>query len=87
MKTYTKETYIGCCSKKKISQKYLLQNRILKIDTDVDNPGDIKWENIEVTNGSRFLRKSLVAFVVLMLMLITVLIFFIAYIIKPDLSL
>jgi hypothetical protein len=50
----------------------------------VDNPSNIKWENLEVKLTEKAWRLAIVFFIVFLLMIITFIIIFVANIVKPP---
>lgn len=65
---------LGICGKKKVISKkdLLLEKYVLNFDVNVDNPSNIKWENIEIKN--RAMRQCCVVFLIGVLFIITFLI-------------
>ena len=55
-----------------------------QIEEEVDNPSNIKWENLEVRSGEKACRLCLVFLAVFCLMIITFVIIFVANIVKPP---
>lgn len=57
---------------------------MLKIREKVDEPSNIKWENLDATGLERCFRLTVVFFAVLLVMLLTFAVIFIANIVKPS---
>jgi len=60
-----------CCCKKETPKKYLFQDRLLTLDEEVDEPDNIKWENLDIGEFERFIRKLIVIFLAVLLILMS----------------
>ena len=54
----------------------------IKVHKNIDEPSDIKWENLEVTYTEKILRKIFVFFILLLTMFITFIIIILTNITK-----
>ena len=61
-----------------------LKGHKIKFNEKVDEPSNIKWENLETSNEERFLRGFCTIILLLITMILTILIIIVANIIKPT---
>lgn len=74
----------SCCGVK--DKRCYYKGKLLKIREKVDEPSNIKWENLDVSTSERIGRVCVVLFLVLIVMLLTFIIIFVANIVKPSSS-
>lgn len=55
-----------------------------RLTTKMDEPSNIKWENLDMSNGERRFRACVVFFVVVILLAITFLLLLTINVVKPD---
>lgn len=55
----------------------------LMVSADVDEPSNIKWENIDATKYDLFKRSVVVMILVFIVLIVTIIILFIANFLKP----
>jgi hypothetical protein len=62
------------CGCKKIPKKDLFMGKhLLKVDKDVDEPSNIKWENQDVSNCEFFVRKFISYLLIALILVLSVL--------------
>lgn len=72
----------GCCSS--IPSEMLFYGHKLTLNSRVDEPSNIRWENLDASGSDRCCRSFVVLILVIAIMIITFLIVFVANIVKPT---
>lgn len=74
----------GCC--KSVPRDMLFFGRKLRLDSYVDEPSNIRWENLDASTGDKCCRSCIVLILVICVMIMTFMIIFIANIVKVGCS-